>query len=105
MFIPAENVYYEVIVRDESFGDEGSLLAYAAERRVVPVSPNSFFAYLSTVVTGLKGCRSRRGAEILDELGRLRAVRAVRRCVPVGRQASGSARGSTGSREAGRPRR
>jgi DNA recombination protein RmuC len=72
MFIPAENVYYEVIVRDESFGEEGSLLAYAAERRVVPVSPNSFFAYLSTVVTGLKGMQvETRAREILEELGRL----------------------------------
>jgi DNA recombination protein RmuC len=72
MFIPAENVYYEVIVRDESLGEEGSLLAYAADRRVVPVSPNSFFAYLSTVVTGLKGMQvEARAREILDELGRL----------------------------------
>jgi len=72
MFIPAENVYYEVIVRDDSLGDEGSLLAYAASKRVVPVSPNSFYAYLSTVVTGLKGMQvEARAREILAELGRL----------------------------------
>jgi DNA recombination protein RmuC len=72
MFIPAENVYYEVIVRDDSLGDEGSLLAYAAAKRVVPVSPNSFYAYLSTIVTGLKGMQvEARAREILAELGRL----------------------------------
>lgn len=72
MFIPAENVYYEVIVRDEGYGEEGSLLAYAAARRVVPVSPNSFYAYLSTILTGLKGMQvEARAREILAELGRL----------------------------------
>jgi DNA recombination protein RmuC len=72
MYIPAENVYYEVIIRDEGLGGEGSLLAYAGSRRVVPVSPNSFFAYLSTIATGLKGMQvEARAAEIQAELGRL----------------------------------
>lgn len=70
MFIPAENVYYEVIIRDEGGGE--SLLAYATARRVVPVSPNSFYAYLSTIATGLKGMQvEARAREILAELGRL----------------------------------
>ncbi|MEW6338494.1 MAG: DNA recombination protein RmuC [Acidobacteriota bacterium] len=72
MFIPAENVYYEVIVRGQDPGDAASLLAYATSRRVVPVSPNSFYAYLSTIATGLKGMQvEARAREILDELGRL----------------------------------
>ncbi|HUK13237.1 MAG TPA: DNA recombination protein RmuC [Thermoanaerobaculaceae bacterium] len=72
MYIPAENVYYEVIIRDEALGEAGSLLAYATSRRVVPVSPNSFFAYLSTVATGLKGMQvEARAREILAELGRI----------------------------------
>ena len=72
MFIPAENVYYEVIIKDESLGESGSLLAYATSKRVVPVSPNSFFAYLSTIATGLRGMQvEERAREILDELGRL----------------------------------
>ena len=73
MFIPAENVYYEVMVRDEGAGGGETLLAYATARRVVPVSPNSFYAYLSTIATGLKGMQvEARAREILDELGRLR---------------------------------
>jgi DNA recombination protein RmuC len=72
MFIPAENVYYEVIIKDESLGEGGSLLAYATSRRVVPVSPNSFYAYLSTIVTGLKGMQvEERAREIQASLGQL----------------------------------
>ena len=72
MYIPAENVYYEVVVRDEALGEAGSLLAYATSRRVVPVSPNSFFAYLSTIATGLKGMHvEERAREILAELGKV----------------------------------
>jgi DNA recombination protein RmuC len=72
MFIPAENVYYEVIVRDDALGTEASLLAYAMARRVVPVSPNSFYAYLQTIATGLKGMQvEARANEIMADLGKL----------------------------------
>jgi DNA recombination protein RmuC len=72
MYVPAEAIYYEMIVRDDNLGEGGSLLAYALGKRVVPVSPNSFFAYLSTVATGLKGMQvEARAREILAELGRL----------------------------------
>jgi DNA recombination protein RmuC len=82
MFIPAENIYYEVIIKDESLGEGGSLLAYANSRRVVPVSPNSFYAYLSTIVTGLKGMQveaqareiQARVAQLQTDFGRLAEV-------------------------------
>jgi len=57
MYIPAENVYYETIIRDEALGEESSLLSYALEKRVIPVSPNSFYAYLQAIALGLKGLR------------------------------------------------
>jgi DNA recombination protein RmuC len=70
MYIPAENVYYEVILRDEA--GEDSLLGYALDRRVVPVSPNSFYAYLQVILLGLRGLRIEENArEILSALGRL----------------------------------
>lgn len=70
MYIPAESVYYEAIVSD---GDDTGLAGYAFSRRVVPVSPNSFYAYLQTVLTGLKGMEVSRGAErILRHLEMLR---------------------------------
>ena len=73
MYIPAESVYYEVIVRDETLGEDQGLYQYALEKRVIPVSPNSFFAYLQVVVLGLKGLRIEKGArEIVNVLDRLR---------------------------------
>ena len=47
--------------------------AYALGRRVVPVSPNTFYAYLRVIVMGLRGLRIERDAqEIQARLGRLR---------------------------------
>jgi DNA recombination protein RmuC len=54
MYIPAESVFYEIIVRGE--GDD-AINTYALERRVVPVSPNSLYAYLQAVAFGLMGLR------------------------------------------------
>ena len=62
MYIPAENVYYETIVKDDELGGEMSLFNYALKRRVIPVSPNSFYAYLQTILLGLRGMRVEEGA-------------------------------------------
>jgi DNA recombination protein RmuC len=60
MYVPAENVYYEAVVR----GDEGGgVYTFAMERRVIPVSPTTFYAYLVALVYGLKGMQVERQAE------------------------------------------
>jgi len=70
--VPAENVYYETIIRDDDVGGERALAAYALERRVVPVSPNSFYAYLQAIVLGLRGLRiEARAEEVMGQLSRL----------------------------------
>jgi len=71
MYIPAENVYYGTVIKDEA-DDERSLSQYAMSKRVIPVSPNSFYAYLQAIVLGLKGMRIEdRTKEIIQYLGRL----------------------------------
>ncbi len=71
MYVPAENVYYEAIVRDDG-GNDRELSAYALERKVIPVSPNCFYAYLQAIVLGLRGLRiETRAQEVVGQLARL----------------------------------
>ena len=81
MYIPAENIYYETIVKGEEVDEERSpLTAYAMQRRVIPVSPNNFYIYLNTILLGLKGMKIQEGirdvianvAQITGDLGRFR---------------------------------
>ncbi len=75
MYVPAENVYYETVVRDERPEEGDSLLAYAMGRKVIPVSPHTFYAYLSAVLHGLKGLQvEERARELQGELGRLQQL-------------------------------
>jgi len=70
MYVPAENVYYEIVVKDE--GDDESVATYSLARRVIPVSPNSLYAYLQVIILGLRGLRIEANArEIQDDLIRL----------------------------------
>jgi DNA recombination protein RmuC len=72
MYIPAENVYYELVIKDETVDTDRGLLNYAFDKRVIPVSPNSFYAYLQTILLGLKGMHVEEQAqEILQNLARL----------------------------------
>jgi len=71
MYIPAENVYYETIVKEAAH--RGTTVSdYARGKRVIPVSPNSFWAYLQVIAWGLKGLRlDERVHEVMAHLGRL----------------------------------
>ena len=73
MYVPAENVYYEVIIKDDdSTADKMSLVQYALQKRVIPTSPNSFYAFLQAILLGLKGMRVEEKAhEILKYLSGL----------------------------------
>ncbi len=67
MYIPAENVYYEVILRDEKITN------YARDKKIIPVSPISLYSYLSTILVGLKGVEVEKNArQILDQLSELK---------------------------------
>ena len=65
MYIPAENVYYEVIIKEDIF-------AYSMSKKVIPVSPNTFYAYLEVICLGLKGLKVEENAKnILKSLSAL----------------------------------
>lgn len=61
MYIPSESVYYEILTNDTQKGYE--LFDYAMKSRVIPVSPNTFYAYLMSIVYGLKGMKIEEQAE------------------------------------------
>src|SRR6059058_2707832 len=58
MYLPSEAIYYELVC-----GKTGALLAYAHEKRVLPVSPTTLTAYLQVIVLGLKGLQIEQHAQ------------------------------------------
>lgn len=70
MYIPAENVYYEIIIRD---ANNDSICDYALKNKVIPISPNNFFVYLQTILIGLKGFQiEKKAKEIQTYLSHLK---------------------------------
>ncbi len=63
MYVPAEAVYAEIVADDS----EKALADYCMERRVFPVSPRLFYAYLSTVAMVLRGQELQRNAQEVSE--------------------------------------
>jgi DNA recombination protein RmuC len=65
MYIPAENVYYETVIKEDLF-------SYCMAKKVIPVSPNTFYAYLQVICLGLKGLKIEENAKtILKNLSML----------------------------------
>jgi DNA recombination protein RmuC len=58
MYLPSEAVYYELVC-----GKTGALSSYALTKRVFPVSPSTFHAYLVMVTQGLRALQIERHAE------------------------------------------
>ena len=61
MFIPAESVYYEILLNQE-------LHRYALDRKVIPVSPNSLYAFLQTIAIGLRGMKIEQEARRIEQI-------------------------------------
>lgn len=58
MYLPSESVYYELVC-----GKTGALSSYALSKRVFPVSPSTFHAYLVMVTQGLRALQIERHAQ------------------------------------------
>ncbi len=74
MFIPAEGVYYNLLIYKVGSLDinANDLIEYAFKKRVIIVSPTSFFAYLQTVLQGLKALQMKESVkEIIKRVGEL----------------------------------
>jgi DNA recombination protein RmuC len=65
MFIPSEAVYYDLVINKVGAikSNTRDLVNYAAEKRVTIVSPTTFFAYLQTILQGLKALQIEESAK------------------------------------------
>ncbi len=60
MYVPSESIYYEII-------NNPTLFDYSSTKRVLPVSPMTFYAYLKAILMGFEGQKiSKRANEILS---------------------------------------
>jgi DNA recombination protein RmuC len=72
MYIPAENIYYETIIKNDDYDDETNIYNYGVHRKVFSVSPNTFYAQLHVLALGFKGMEVEKSAkEIIQNLARL----------------------------------
>jgi DNA anti-recombination protein RmuC len=63
MFVPSENVYYELLMTQDS---KGQLLdAYCRDKKVIAVSPNTLYAHLCVINMGMRGMKIEENAKRL----------------------------------------
>ncbi len=67
MYIPSESVYYEVV-------NNPHLFEYAGDKRVLPVSPTTFYAYMRAILMSFEGQKIEAKAKEI-----LAAVRAIQK--------------------------
>ncbi len=65
MFVPSESVYYELLMTSDAKGTP--LDAYCRSKGVVPVSPNTLYAYLHVILVGLRGIQIEQNARRLSD--------------------------------------
>jgi DNA recombination protein RmuC len=67
MFIPSEALYYDLLINKvgSAAGAGRDLIEYAAEKRVYPVSPTTFGAYLQMALQGLRQIEINRSAGVI----------------------------------------
>lgn len=66
MYIPSEAVYYEIV-------NNQTLFEYSGEKRVLPVSPTTFYAYIKAILMSFEGQKIEKQAK--EILTTLRAIK------------------------------
>ena len=67
MFIPSEAIYYETIAEKNFLGEPSAIFEYAQEKKVIPVSPNTFYAFLQMVIIGIRNVEILEDARVLQQ--------------------------------------
>ncbi len=67
LFIPSESVYYETIAERNYINEPCQIYEYAMERKVIPVSPNTFYAFLQVIIMGVRNIEIAKEAKKLQE--------------------------------------
>jgi len=62
MYVPSESIYYEIV-------NNSTLFDYSSHKRVLAVSPMTFYAYLRAILMGFEGAKiSKKAHEILSSI-------------------------------------
>jgi len=67
MFIPSEGIYYETIAEKNYLGEPCVIYEYAQKHHVIPVSPNTIYAFLQIVIYGIRNLEVIQSAKKLQE--------------------------------------
>jgi len=67
LFIPSEAIYYETIAERNYLNESCQIYEYARDRKVIPVSPNTFYAFLQVIIMGVRNIEIAREAKKLQE--------------------------------------
>ncbi|MDZ4247605.1 MAG: DNA recombination protein RmuC [Dehalococcoidia bacterium] len=67
MFIPSEAIYYETIADKNFLGQVSGLSKFAQDNKVIPVSPNTFYAFMQVVLMGVRNMEMVKNAQMLRE--------------------------------------
>jgi len=62
MYVPSENIYYDIIMENDE------LMEFAREKKILLVSPNSFFHFLRVIMMGLEKTKLQEQAQRIWEI-------------------------------------
>ena len=67
MFIPSESIYYETIAEQNHLGQPSAIWQHAQDHHVIPVGPNTFYAFLQVVILSIRNVEIVRNAKQLQQ--------------------------------------